>query len=316
MGKDSQLFQYARIPGPDGLSYITTTILFDPEKDGYLNILHISDLHFGPGHWDGNDLELLEKLNSFNADIIINTGDNTTDGLEDEVHQAGIFLKGINCRNVISTLGNHDKRNRRSHELFHTYIDDSEVVKIPETSKTSKKHLFLNRETTKVNEYFTDINFIKSIEVNNQKVLIINIDSNEMYNDDGYVEKEVLNEVSRIINQIDYDIPLLMTHYSILGTDECPLKNSAVLIDFVQEHHIKFVFCGHTHELELMKTKDLYEGFSFSQFMCGSLSSRNLPRDDNMFLYYENMGSKEMHIYLYRIFQNGGVISFKEEKVC
>ena len=280
-----------------------------------MNILHISDMHFGPRHWDGDDSVLLKKLNSFNADIVINTGDLTTDGQEDEFHQAGSFLKALNYKNVISTMGNHDKRNMRSHELFHTYIDNSKVISIPETINTSKNHLFLDREITKGSEYFTDVNFIKVINIKNQKVLIINIDSNELNNDDGYVEKEVLKEVSKNIEQTDYDIPLLMTHYSILGTDECPLKNSAVLIDFVQKHRIQYVFCGHTHELELMNTNDLYRGFSFSHYMCGSLSSRNHPNDDNMFLYYQNLGSREMHIYLYRIYLKDGNITFKEEKV-
>ena len=75
-----------------------------------MNILHISDLHFGPRHWEGDDQILLEKLNSYNSDIVINTGDSTTDALEDEYVAAGIFLAGLKCENVISIIGNHDKR--------------------------------------------------------------------------------------------------------------------------------------------------------------------------------------------------------------
>jgi len=41
-------------------------------------------MHFGPRHWFGKSELLLEKLNSYAADIVINTGDNTTDGLENE----------------------------------------------------------------------------------------------------------------------------------------------------------------------------------------------------------------------------------------
>lgn len=281
-----------------------------------MNILHISDLHFGPRHWDGNDQLLLEKINSFNADIVINTGDNTTDGLESEFAQAGNFLKGIRCENIISTLGNHDKRNMRSHELFQEYIDNSEIITISKTIKTSKKYLFLNPKITKVSDNFTDINFVKSIEINGKKVLVISIDSNELYNDDGYVEEKVLKAVSKVIKQADYDIPLLLTHHSVLGTDECPLKNSATLIDFVQKHKIKYVFCGHTHELELMRTNDLYYGHTFDQYMCGTLSSRNHPKDVNMFIYYENLGTKDMHLHLIRIFLDGDKLLFKEEKVC
>ena len=280
-----------------------------------MNVLHISDLHFGPRHWDGNDKILIKKINSFDTDIVINTGDNTTDGLEDEYRKAGRFLKAIKCKNIISIIGNHDKRNMRSHELFRKYIYNPEIIYIPEMEKTKKQHLFLNREITKVRDNFTDINFVKSISITKNIVLIISIDSNELYRDEGYVEKEVLNAVSKKIKQIKYDLPLLLIHHSILGTDECPLKNSSSIIDFVHEHNIENIFCGHTHELELMQTTDLYSGNSFTQFMCGSLSSINHTNDDNMFLYYENLGSENMHLSLVRIFLKEGMVTFKEEKI-
>ncbi len=258
---------------------------------------------------------LLAKINSYHADIVINTGDNTTDGLETEYVKAGRFLKAIQCKNVISTIGNHDKRNMRSHELFRKYINNSEIITIPESTKTKKKNLFLNREITKVSDNFTDINSITKVDVNGKKILVVSIDSNELYSDDGFVEKEVLHAVSEQINQIEYDLLLLQTHYSILGTDECPLKNSAVLIDFVHKHKIEYVFCGHTHDLELMQTRDLYKKHTFNHFRCGSLSSSNIENDDNMFVYYENLGDDDMRLHLVRIFQNDGKLTFKEEIV-
>jgi len=280
-----------------------------------MNILHISNLHFGPRHWEGDDQILLEKINSFDADIVINTGDSTTDGLEDEYAEAGRFLKGINCKNVISIIGNHDKRNMRAHELFRKYIYNPEIIYPSKIAKTTKKQLFLNREITKVSKNFTDINFIKSISVNGKTVLIISVDSNELYSDDGFAEEEILHAISEKIDQTEYDLPLLLIHHSILGTDEAPLKNSSRLIDFVQKHKIENVFCGHTHELELRRTTDLYRGHSFTQFMCGTLSSCNHANDDNMFLYYENMGSNDMHLYLVRIFPEKGNMHFKEGMV-
>lgn len=280
-----------------------------------MNILHISDLHFGPRHWDGNDKILLKKLNSYDADIVINTGDSTTDGLEDEYAKAGHFLKKITCKNKISIIGNHDKRNMRSHELFQKYIYKPSIIYIPEMEPSQKKHLFLNRNITKVRDNFTDINFIKRISVKNLTVLVISIDTNELYSDEGYVEEEILKAVSKEIRQTEYDLPILLIHHSILGTDECPLKNSSLLIDFVHQHKIENIFCGHTHKMELMKTTDLYRGLSFTQFMCGTLSSCNHPNDDNMFLYYQNFGCKDTHLFLVRIFPEKNNLTFKEEMV-
>ena len=280
-----------------------------------MNILHISDLHFGPRHWEGDDDFLLEKLNAYKADIVINTGDSTTDGMEDEYAEAGRFIKAIKCKNVVSIMGNHDKRNMRSHELFRKYILDPETVSLSETTKTTKKKLFLDREITRVNENFTDLNFIKTIDVNGKSVLIIGIDSNELYTDVGFVEEEILHALSDKINQVKYDVPLLLIHHSVLGTDEEPLKNSLRVTDFVRAHKIENIFCGHTHELEIRQTTDLYHGYSFTQFMCGTLSSCNHCNDDNMFLYYENMFSDDMHLYLIRIFPVKGTVVFKEERV-
>ncbi len=280
-----------------------------------MNILHISDLHFGPRHWEGDDNILLKIINSYDADIVINTGDNTTDGLEDEYAEAGRFLKSIECKNVISIMGNHDKRNMRSHELFMKYIFDPEIIYLSEMTKTTKKNLFLNREITKVHENFTDLNFIKTIPVNGKSVLIIGIDSNELYTDVGFVEEGILHAISGKINQMEYNVPLLLIHHSILGTDEEPLKNSLRVIDFVRKHKIKNVFCGHTHELELRRSVDLYHGHTFTQFMCGSLSSCNHANDDNMFLYYEDLGGDDMHVYLVRIFSEEGKVNFKEERI-
>ena len=112
-----------------------------------------------------------------------------------------------------------------------------------------------------------------------------------------------------------YDLPLLLIHHSILGTDEEPLKNSLRVIDFVLKHKIENVFCGHTHELELRRSVDLYHRHTFTQFMCGSLSSGNHPNDTNMFLYYENWGTDDPRLHLVRIFTRGGKVHFESEYI-
>ena len=85
-------------------------------------------MHFGPRHWLGKNELLLEKLNSYAADIVINTGDITTDALESEFEAAGNLLKSIDCQHIVSIPGNHDKRNMRSADYFRQYIDDIEVI--------------------------------------------------------------------------------------------------------------------------------------------------------------------------------------------
>ncbi len=280
-----------------------------------MNVLQISDLHFGPRHWEGDDAKLLDKINSYNADIVINTGDSTSDGLESEYQDAGRFLKNITCENVISIIGNHDKRNMRSHEYFRQYIYNHEIIAPSRPELTIKKDLFLKRDITKIKDNFTDLNYVKSLTIDDVTVLIICIDSNQLSVDEGFVEEEVLRKISKKIGRMKYDKSMILIHHSILATDEGPLINSMLLTDFVREHKIKHVFCGHSHQLDLRKTTDLYFDYSFNQYMCGTLSSCNHRDDDYMFLFYENWGTSEMRIYLIRIFFDGDSVSFNEELI-
>jgi predicted phosphodiesterase len=281
-----------------------------------MNLLHISDMHFGTRHWTGNSEKLLEKLNSYSADIVINTGDNTSDALESEFEAAGIFLKSIKCNNVISIAGNHDKRNMRSRDFFYEYINDTNVIRPLDPEKCSKKNIFLDEYTTGIEESFTDINFIQTLSINGKSLLVVCLDTNELYQDNGFVDKEMLRSVSHQIDQLTYDEIILLNHHSILDTDSDPLYNSGRIIDFVRKHSIEHVFCGHTHKLELMKSIDLYRHHSFVQYKNGSLSSHNTPNDSNMFLFYEDLGGEAMKVHLIRIFTEGDQLIFKEEVIA
>ena len=280
-----------------------------------MNILHISDLHFGTRHWDGNDQILLDKLNSYPTDLVVNTGDNTSDSLESEYKEAEQFLKGINCEQVISIAGNHDKRNMHSHEYFKRYISHTKRISPLNPEQTIKRHLYLQKDITKLDDLFTDLNYIELINIKNVTVLIICLDSTVLYEDEGYVEKEILKSFSQEITQLKYDKSILLIHHSVLSTDKEPLRSSFHVTDFVRKHQIKDIFCGHTHRLDLQKSSDLYLKNSFTQYMVGTLSSSNRMGNDNQFLYLENWGSTELQIHLIRVFLNDGVMSFKEELI-
>jgi len=206
-----------------------------------IRILHITDLHFGPYHWDGNDEQLLEKINSYDVDLVINTGDSTSDGLEREYRQAGEFLKKIKCAPLISIIGNHDKRSRSSVEFFKKYIDNPEVIHPEKQNEVKKKRLFLDSKL-KVGEKFTDVNFIKEINIRDEKFCIIALDSNVLYSDEGFVEIGILNEMFEKIKKKNNCLKLLLIHHSILAIDECPLINSQRIIDFVNINKIHYIF--------------------------------------------------------------------------
>jgi len=273
-------------------------------------------MHFGPRHWHGNSKLLLDKLNSYAADIVINTGDMTTDALENEFEAAGIFLQSINCQHIVSIPGNHDKRNMRSAEYFRQYIDNIEVIRPLERDNCTKKHIFLDSNVNGVKEHFTDIIFLKNIMIDGVSILLVCLDSSELYEDNGLIDQEMLTTVSRAINESSYDRIILLNHHPILDTDSDPLFNSRTVIQFVREHNIEHFFCGHSHQLSIMKSTDLYHKHSFTQYKNGSLSSANTPNDTNMFIYYENLGSEKMNIHIVRAIIDGEGLKFKEEVIA
>jgi 3',5'-cyclic AMP phosphodiesterase CpdA len=273
-------------------------------------------MHFGPRHWKGNSELLLEKLNSYAADIVLNTGDNTTDALENEFEAAGSFLRSIDCQHLVSIPGNHDKRNMRSADYFRQYIDDIEVIRPLNRDNCKKNNIFLDSNVNGIREYFTDINFLKNIMIDGVSVLLVCLDSSELYEDNGFVDKEILRTVSLAIKEASYDRIILLNHHPILDTDSDPLFNSRTVIEFVIEHNIEHVFCGHSHQLSMMRSTDLYHKHSFTQYKNGSLSSSNTPNDTNMFMYYKNFGSEEMNIHVVRVVPEDGRLEFREEIIA
>ena len=270
-------------------------------------------MHFGPRHWLGKSELLLEKLNSYAADIVINTGDNTTDALENEFEAAGSFLKLIECQYIVSIPGNHDKRNMRSTDYFCQYIDDIEVIRPLNRNNCRKNNIFLDGNTNGLKEHFTDLNFLKKITINGESILVVCLDTSTLYADKGFVDTEMLRTLYHIISKANYDRIFLLNHHSILDSDSDPLFNSRIVVEFVRENNIEHVFCGHTHQLSMMRSTDLYHKHSFTQYKNGSLSSANTPNDTNMFLYYKNFGTEAMDIHIVRVVVENESLKFKEE---
>ncbi|MBW2593428.1 MAG: metallophosphoesterase [Deltaproteobacteria bacterium] len=278
-----------------------------------MNLLHISDLHFGPRHWTGNDGALLEKLNSYKTDIVINTGDSTSDGLENEYTQAQNFLSQIKCEHVISAIGNHDKRNMRAQEFFKEFIYDTDMIYPVNEHCITKKNLFLNRNKTKIKDNFTDINFMLSITIKGKIVLVIVIDTSVLSDNKGFVEVNILKAISEKLKTTNYDMVLLLTHYPILGVEGYPLANSQAVIDFVNLNRIKYVFSGHCHNWDLRTSRDLITQHQFAHFKCGTTASCNLIGENQGLIFYENLGEKNCRIHLTHIFPDQNKLQFREE---
>tara|TARA_R110002074_G_scaffold239186_2_gene411037 strand:- start:128 stop:751 length:624 start_codon:yes stop_codon:yes gene_type:complete len=201
----------------------------------------------------------------------------------------------------------------RSADYFRQYIDGIAVIRPLNRNKCIKNNIFLDGNTTGLKEHFTDINFLKNITINGESLLVVCIDTNTLYADNGFVDTEMLRTLSHAISKSSYDRIILLNHHSILDTDSDPLFNSRIVVEFVRKNNIEHVFCGHTHQLSIMRSTDLYHNHSFTQYKNGSLSSANTPNDTNMFLYYKNFGTEAMTIHIVRASIENKGLKFKEE---
>jgi Icc protein len=75
-------------------------------------IAHISDLHCGSQHFVPTLLErAIMEVNELEPDVVICTGDLTTNGFRQEYADARRYLDRFSCPSLVVIPGNHDSRN-------------------------------------------------------------------------------------------------------------------------------------------------------------------------------------------------------------
>ena len=96
-----------------------------------MNILQISDLHFGPFYHPEVAEALLRAANELESDVIIASGDYTQRAKEQEFADAREFLAKLPTRPIIVTPGNHDvplyrvfERLFSPYKLYKEYISE------------------------------------------------------------------------------------------------------------------------------------------------------------------------------------------------
>lgn len=280
-----------------------------------MNILHISDIHFGPYHWEADDNLVMDRLNAFPADIVFNTGDMTSDSTPEEFRESADFLAKLECSNIVSIPGNHDKYSKRSHELFRELIYDGHPVQPKDVSLLKKPKVFINPSSARLNDYFTEMNYTRLFNIGGETVLVVCIDTNLFQEDRGVVELQILETLRDEIPKLEFDRALMLSHHSLLTTDEDPLSNSKRVTDFLFDMDIEATFCGHTHEFEIVELSDLVRGKKFRQFMCGSLSSVNISREKNMFCAYKDFGTLDETITTTRMIPTRSGVEFIETEL-
>jgi 3',5'-cyclic-AMP phosphodiesterase len=183
-------------------------------------IIQVSDIHFGEKTFS-SDLKnnLLKQIDNENPDLIVISGDLTTQGYVNEYNDAAIFLdelKSITETHVIP--GNHDARN----------------VGLLHFEKQIGKRKFLHMDK--------DGGFA-----------IVGLDSSEPDINDGQIGVDQLEWLKYELNKIPSDMCKIITfHHHLLpipqtGRERNILLDSGDLLRVLIDYGVDFVLNGHKH---------------------------------------------------------------------
>src|SRR5689334_8114278 len=93
-------------------------------------IVQLSDLHCGTQFFLPNILErAIAETNEFEPDVVVISGDRTSNGFKEEDALARRYLDGIDCEAMIVIPGNHDSRNVGYVHFEELFGDRSSVLR-------------------------------------------------------------------------------------------------------------------------------------------------------------------------------------------
>lgn len=218
-----------------------------------MKIAHISDLHHtSPNYikeWGEN---LLEILDSINPELLIITGDLTNEGHIHEYEIAQDYIEKIKIEKKLIVPGNHDARNG-GYKIF----EEIYKTRFP---------------------YFE-----------NDKIIILGLDSTEPDIDDGHIGRGNYKRITDKISE-NKKLKIIALHHHIIpipgtGRERNILVDSGEVLKLFTELKTDFVLSGHKHlpwVWKLEKTYFITAGTATSRRLKGrSYPSCNIMEIDN-----------------------------------
>lgn len=237
-----------------------------------INILHISDLHFGTNSEDDiaatryckdyvNDFLKHVNEKDKNVDYLIVSGDIANASVRMEYEKATEFLNTvvsalhISKKNVLICMGNHDISWDILKEKERQGTKDEDLSK--ENGKYDNFNAFYddfyNENGNQIRQFNTDSIFVE-IPDNDHKILFIGVntcshESNKVHQ--GYIEKVSFDEaISKINSQYSEYVKCLVMHHNPtdLADEQHKLQNWRELrLNSISQFPV-IVFCGHIHK--------------------------------------------------------------------
>lgn len=288
-----------------------------------LNILHISDLHFGTNSQNDKDstrycsqyvTNFIEQLKKGQAiDYMIVSGDIANASVEMEYEKAIGFLNnvvkklGIKKEKVIICMGNHDISWDILKDKERGGVKDDELYKENCKYDNFKKFYdeFYNDNGNQIRQFNTNPIFVE-IPDETHKILFLGIntcfhESNKEKDHYGFIEQEPFDEYICDLNTKyeDYVKCLVMHHNpSDLADEQHKVKNwRTINYNNISKLPV-IVFCGHIHKSDAETSiygKDPNDTIHY--IAVGSLLKKSTVGKYNLYTF--NSKSKELSIKYY-----------------
>jgi 3',5'-cyclic AMP phosphodiesterase CpdA len=189
-------------------------------------IAHLSDLHCGSPHFQADLLEqAIEEISGLRPDVVVISGDLTTDGYKREYEAAREFVDRIECDDLIVVPGNHDSRNVG-------YIHFEEQFG-PRASALHKHGLTIVAE-----------------------------DSSEPDLDHGQIGRVRYDEIERAFSK-PADLRVFVLHHHLLpipgtGRERNIVYDAGDLLEVLLRSNVDLVLAGHKHVPYAWRLEDLF----------------------------------------------------------
>jgi 3',5'-cyclic AMP phosphodiesterase CpdA len=184
-------------------------------SEGYV-IAHISDPHFGePGFQKEKIQTAINEINDLSPNIVVVTGDLTSDGLTSDFELAYSALSQLKPK-TLTIMGNHDSRNV-GYSIFEKYFGE------------------------------------RMVTYEDDKVFLLGVDSTQPDIDEGHIGRTFQSYIHQtLVNAPKDRIKIFALHHHLVpvpmaGRERDVLVDAGDILKMLVEDGVKVILCGHRH---------------------------------------------------------------------
>jgi len=203
-----------------------TSPMPEGRNDRPFTIVQLSDLHCGPQFFLPNLLErAIAETNELEPDVVVVSGDLTTNGFKEEYALARRYLDDIECESIVVIPGNHDSRNVGYVHFEEQFGERNSVLRLNGTT-------------------------------------ILAVDSSEPDLDNGQIGRGRYGWIEEQF-ALEANLRIFVLHHHLLpvpgtGRERNIVHDAGDALEALQRAGVDLVLCGHKHVPYAWRLEDLF----------------------------------------------------------